>query len=255
VRVNPEVIYLVVQGRSLVPVSANDLVGIVSGKPATGEPLSITFEGCPVPLGATGAALSKVCRVALPVPPVIVRMNKDRLVLRRQTPGDATVMVGIQVRSALKRNSRSVALLPVRVHRTSEPRIAAVDGAQAPVSRKKSSISSAKSSSSSQSSASSRSSGSSSSASSGQYSSHSSSQSSSSSSSVNNTYLACVCDGINGAGKVTRGVNSADSASQCQKLCPPSKRGKDGWCRMRDSFGTVSQIRNCAWQRIESPRN
>lgn len=254
-RVNPERIYLVIQGRSLVPVSANDLVGIVSGKPATGEPLSITFEGCPIPLAATGASLSKVCRVALPVQPVLVRINKDRLSIRRQTGGDAQVMVRIQIRSSTTKKSRNVGLLPVRVHRNTAPRVASEAAASGSVSKAKPAPSSGRSSSSSQSSSSSRSSGASSSASSGQYHSSSSSLSSSSSSSASNKYWACVCDGVNGAGKVTRGINSADSKSQCQNLCPSSKRAPDGWCRVRDGFGTVSKIRNCAWQLVDSPRN
>ena len=261
VRSNSERIYLVVQGRSLVPVSPNDLVGIVSGKAATGEPLSMAFEGCPIPLAATGASLSKVCRVALPVPPIIVRMNKDRLALRRQTGRDATVIVGIQVRSAIKGNKRSVALLPVRVLPISEPRIAAANGVKGSSTMEKSAIkerpavSSVRSSSSSQSSVSSRSSGATSSASSGRSSSYTSSHSSSSSSSVSNKYWACVCDGFDGAGRPTRGVNSADTKSQCEKLCPPSKRDRYGWCRRSDAFGTVSKIKNCTWEQKDSPLN
>ena len=73
-----------------------------------------------------------------------------------------------------------------------------------------------------------------------------------SSASSENSYWACICDGINGLGKTVRSENSTDNEKDCKALCPPSKRDSKGWCTNKDSSGTEYKVKNCKWEKTTS---
>ena len=101
VRSSPGEVYLIENGRRVVPSKVKDLQGIITGATPMANPLAIEFEGCSVPKIAMGPKLSEVCHSALPLPPVQATFNDtlDKLVLSRQTEQKASVVVRITPRT------------------------------------------------------------------------------------------------------------------------------------------------------------
>ena len=115
VRSNPGVVYLIEKGRAVFPMTVKDLQGLLYRTVRMSNALAIEFDGCLFPQKASGNQLSKVCRSALPVPPLSIVHDKDKLVLSRQASRDASVYVQISTRERNVKKANPVANVPVNV--------------------------------------------------------------------------------------------------------------------------------------------
>jgi len=118
IRANPGSVYLVVKGSTVVPLATRALQGAANGTVPMESALSIEFDGCEFPLSALGEPLSKICRNALPIPPLSVMQGKDSISLTRETNQQSSLFVKIRTRSAKTKTLKSVATLPVHIPHT-----------------------------------------------------------------------------------------------------------------------------------------